>query len=259
MPAKALPLPEYGHLVRRLAEFTGLTPGLIEDRLKRRADTIMDWGAGPPPDSILEAVLNHETYFFRHPEQWRLLNDRILPMWARTPRPGGRVVWCAGCATGEEPWSLVALAVTAGLASDLHLLATDISRISLDRAIAGHYRRDISLGSFRDLPDFAGPSFPVEPGALWSVPEAWRPMVDFRLHNLTDPAPLARVDLILCRNVLIYFDDPTTLEVMRRFAEVLVEGGFLLLGPAEVARPGPCFERVESEGAVFFRRTGMPL
>lgn len=245
--------------MHRLAEFTGLNPSLIEDRLARRAEAIMDWGSGLPPDAILEAVLNHETYFFRHPEQWRLLNDRILPLWAGSPRPGGRVAWCAGCATGEEPWSLVALAVSAGLASDLRLLATDISRISLDRAIAGHYRRDMSLGSFRDLPDFAGPSFPVEPGALWSVPEAWRSMVEFRLHNLTEPAPLARADLILCRNVLIYFDDATTRTVLHRFAEVLVEGGFLVLGPAEVARPNACFERVESEGAVVFRRTGVPL
>lgn len=256
MPPSPTPTPATEPVARRLAAFTGHSPELIEDRLARRAAAISDWGIGAPPETVVEALLNHETYFFRHPEQWRLIRDRVLSGWAAAPRPGGRVVWCAGCASGEEVWSLVALAVAAGLGADLAVVATDLSRIALGQAAAGHYRREVSLGSFRDLPDFVGEAFPAVPGEAWSVPAAWRPMVEFRAHNLVEAAPVARADLILCRNVLIYFDDATALAVMRRFAEVLVEGGHLVLGPAEVARPGHCFERVESDGAVVFRRTG---
>lgn len=245
-------------VVRRLAAFTGLRPDLVEGRLGRADGKITDWGVGAPPEAFVETLLNHETYFFRHPEQWRLIADRVLPTWASEPRSGGRVAWCAGCASGEEAWSLVALAAAAGLAGDLRVVATDLSRTSIERAAAGLYRRDVSLGSFREMPDFVDTAFPDTPGALWSVPEDWRPSVAFRRHNLVDPPPLARADLVLCRNVLIYFDEAPAHAVLRGFAEVLVEGGHLVLGPAEVARPFACFERVESDGAVVFRRTGAP-
>ena len=190
--------------------------------------------------AIIGRITVPESYFNRDAAQMSMLNEHILPELIERNRSRRTLrLWSAGCAAGEEVYSL-AMSV-ARLLPDLErwnvlILGTDLNSDYLAAAEAGVYRD----WSFRQVPDdqrrhwFA----PVERG--WKVRPALREMVTFRRGNLVadhwpDPAgPLHDMDLILCRNVFIYFDAAAICDVVGRFAKTLVPGGFLVTGHLEV-------------------------
>jgi chemotaxis protein methyltransferase CheR len=219
--------------------------------------------------AFIEALLVHETYFFRHPDQLRLLAEVILPRLLQDRvEAGSREVriWCAGCSSGEEVYTLgliLQAAIAArGVASaeewNATILGTDLSAKTLELAREGSYALAAGLNSFRDVPESARHHFAAVFGAgatTWSASPELRRLTRFARHNLaTDPPPLADVDLVVCRNTLIYFDEAHARSALASLEAALRPAGALLLGPAETASEASCLRMVCTEQAVFWTK-----
>ena len=188
--------------------------------------------------SLLDEVTIPETYFFRNPPQIRALRNHVLPALVKQATASGSkriVVWSAGCSTGDEPYTIAMLLreilpVMDGW--DVRIIATDLSQRALAAAKRGRYgRRSLQLAEPERVTRFFD-----EVDGDYVVKDDVRRLVEFRHHNLvTDAAPFlpGEVDLVLCRNVTIYFDRDTTRDLMGRFHRTLVDRGYLFLGHAE--------------------------
>jgi chemotaxis protein methyltransferase CheR len=190
---------------------------------------------------ILELAIG-ETHFFRNTPQFEALEKTVLPELIDRHRHARRLrLWSAGCATGEEPYSLAILLhrLIPDLESwDVLVLATDINRQALAKAQAGRY----GDWSFREVPPFFQETYFARHGREFEIAPHIRRMVTFAPLNLVrDPYPswtnhTADLDLILCRNVFIYFHEDTVRHVADRFHEALADGGWLGVGHAEYSQ-----------------------
>jgi chemotaxis protein methyltransferase CheR len=203
-------------------------------------------GDGPATDLLAEHAVVAETSFWRHAEGLQALARRLAA------RPGPWTAWCAGCATGEEPYSLVVALLEAGrdLGRD-RLLATDLSRRALVRAQAGLYR----ARQLRRLPrELAGRWFHASDQGARVDPRVTAPVI-LQRHNLLHPPPPGPFDAVLCRNAVIYFDPEVARAVLARLAGALAPGGVLLLGPVELPlATGLGLELQEEGGATLLVR-----
>jgi chemotaxis protein methyltransferase CheR len=187
---------------------------------------------------LLDAVTIQETHFFRNLPQVEALRRDVLPDLLRRNRASGRplTIWSAGCSTGEEPYTIAMLLVEI-LAEHgpypVRIVGTDVSAAALDVARAGVYAgRTIQLAE----PGAVERWFDERPDGSYSVAQPVRDLVEFRLQNLViDEPPFSpgEVDLIVCRNVTIYFGKDTTTRLVGSFHRLLGPGGYLLLGHAE--------------------------
>lgn len=212
--------------------------------------------------TVIEGVTVGETYFFRNTSQFTALRDRILPdLIARREVIRSLRFWSAGCATGEEPYSLAILlheALPDPDAWQITILATDINTAFLNRARAGVY----GAWSFRETdPALRDRYFERLEGTRWRIRSDLRRQVLFARLNLVDdeyPAVMngtTMQDVILCRNVLIYFDDDTIRAVVRRLYRALTPGGWLIVGHAEARSDFFAqFEVVNCPGTVIYRK-----
>lgn len=209
-------------------------------------------------DELLAEVTVGETYFFREPDQFGVLRDVILPEIAS--RMGSDHVvrlWSAGCASGEEAWSLAIACHQAGFGERCHVRATDVSREALQRAEQGSYRK----WSFRGPSEDHARMWIREHGSGWQVRDELRRHVTFDYLNLAlDCYPSLATgtlgcDVILCRNVLIYFDEDTTRAVARRLYDSLSPGGWLILASTDPPfRHFAPFDLVETGSGIVYRR-----
>jgi chemotaxis protein methyltransferase CheR len=217
--------------------------------------------------TFTESLLVHETYFFRHPDQLRLLAEVLLPrLLQQRLQSGSREVriWCAGCSSGEEVYTIALLLqaaiATSGLpnvaAWNATVLGTDLSAQTLQLARAGTYALAAGLNSFRDVPDFARHHFAAilsSTETKWSANAELRRLTRFAQHNLvTDPPALRDVDLVLCRNTFIYFDEAQSRSALASLEAALRPAGALLMGPAETAAEASCLRMVCAEQAVYW-------
>ncbi|NVJ01395.1 tetratricopeptide repeat protein [Myxococcus sp. AM009] len=208
--------------------------------------------------SLLPLVTVGHTEFFRDGKQFRALEKRVLPeLVSRSRREMRKVsIWSAGCATGEEPYSLaMVLAELGALSLEVDLWATDLNLAAVEAAKQGRFtsRRAISINQDRLTRFFK----PVEEG--YEALPALRDYIRFDGQNLAvpvfDKVALSSLDLILCRNVIIYFDLPTIRGLMDRFLAALRPGGLLFLGYSEsLFKVYDRFEMIEVEGAFVYRR-----
>lgn len=199
-------------------------------------------------DRLLDALTINVTKFYRNAETWdRLLQTYLPALWQA--RRGELRVWSAGCASGEEPYTLaVVLAETArhlgedALVARCRVDATDVDRLSLERTRAAEFPEQ----SFSEMPaPLVGRYFSPKPPRRPT--DALRGIVRVLRHDLTrEPPPHAPYDLIVCRNVVIYFDRPTQERLFAAFAGALVPGGLLVLGKVE-SLFGPARERLVLE------------
>ena len=188
---------------------------------------------------LLDEVTVQETHFFRNPPQVRALRQHVLPELIRRAETAGRRlrIWSAGCSTGEEPYSLAMILrelLPSRAGWDIRIVATDLSERALASARTGVYgARAVQMAS----PEELRRHFSALPGGTFSVQPQVRELVELRHHNLvTEPVPLRppeRFDLILCRNVTIYFARETTRALMGRLHAGLRDGGYLFLGHSE--------------------------
>jgi chemotaxis protein methyltransferase CheR len=183
---------------------------------------------------IVDLLTIHETYFFREDHQLHALRDEILPelMKRRTDRT--LRIWSAGSSTGEEPYSIAMTLANRPEYADwqIEVVGSDISQRVLEVARRGVY----SASSFRATPPEYRERFFHAEGAGFRIDDSVKRMVSFFAFNLADvdrAALVPRVDVILCRNVIIYFDLPVKKRVIEMFWSRLRPGGFLLLGHSE--------------------------
>jgi len=183
----------------------------------------------------VDAMTTNETFFFRDKIPFEQFRSVIMPalLKARSAQRSIRI-WCAACSTGQEPYSLaIALkemgAALAGWRFDI--IATDIATPVIDRARDGVYNQ---FEVQRGLPIGLLLKYFEKNGDNWQVVPEIRSMVKFRqLNLLRDFSALGMFDLVFCRNVLIYFDHETKVDVLRRIALTMEADGFLVLGAAE--------------------------
>jgi chemotaxis protein methyltransferase CheR len=190
-------------------------------------------------NDLIRKVTIGETYFFRDSDTIEALRRHILPnLMARHQTDRTLRLWSAGCATGEEPYTLAIL--LRQIFSDIDqwkilILATDINRQSLKHATAGRYRD----WSFRETDPAVRSTYFTQDGSTYTLEPIVREMVTFAYHNLAEdnyPSPTnqtGNLDLILCRNVTIYLPMSLIHDIANRFYQCLSNGGWLIVGPSE--------------------------
>ena len=204
-------------------------------------------------DALIDAIVVNESYLFRehHPLEV-LVNEFLAPRVLAGERPR---VWSAACASGEEPFTLAMLLEDRGLLGRVEIVATDVSARALERARSGELGR-------RALRDIRIPAL-LERGVETTgggqlVTRKLRDAVAFRQLNLLDGEgirSLGTFDAILCRNVLIYFSEATTRDVVGHLARALRPGGTLWVGVSEsLIRLGTSLACEERKGAFYYRR-----
>jgi chemotaxis protein methyltransferase CheR len=197
--------------------------------------TIVEKGDEALLRDVIEAMTTNETSFFRDREVFAHFRDHALPAMLAA-RARGRVVriWSAACSTGQEPYSLAMLLADLGpefAGWRFEIIATDISTESLARAREGGYSQ---FEVQRGLPIRLLLRNFEQNGERWFIQPRLRGTVMFRNFNLlSDPTPLGRFDIVLCRNVLVYFDNDTKSRVLERIARRMPEDGLLYLGADE--------------------------
>lgn len=199
----------------------------------------------------------HESYFFREPAQFQAIRERVLPRLCRERAGAGPLqVWSAGCARGEEPYSLAILLEQEGILERARIRATDLSRAALRDAAEARY----SAWAFRGTSINLDPRYFRREGADFRLTPRIRERVGFAPANLVDGPYAAAAegggfDLVLCRNVLIYFEPETIRRVAQWLFLALNEGGFLVTAPADppLWDHAP-FETQATAAGVFYRR-----
>lgn len=186
-------------------------------------------------DRLLEAVTIRETYFFRECAQLVALRDDVLPQLATENAESRTVrIWSAGCASGEEPFSVAMLVATQPSMAgwDVRILGTDLIASAVESAREGVYR-DVALRATSD--EQRDRYFEHEASNAWRLHAGIRRYVALERRNLLDGPPEGSgpFDVILCRNVLLYFSDEARQRAVSVFHDALREGGWLLLGHAE--------------------------
>ncbi len=187
-------------------------------------------------ERVLDTMTTHETRFFRDEHLFLAFTKQIIPELLSTQREdagnGVLRIWSAGCSTGQEPYSILIsiLEHHPRLAGRVKILATDVSRPTLERAIQGRFSAfEVQRGM---TPALLGRYFQQE-GGDYVLRETYRSQVEFRIQNLVmDPVP-GTFDVIFCRNVAIYFTTEERSKLFGRFAQNLRRDGVLILGGAE--------------------------
>lgn len=194
---------------------------------------------------LLSKLTTNYTYFMREPEAFDFFKSSILPdVVNRHQRDSNLAIWSAGCSSGEEPYniSMYLLDHLGSRASgwDTRVLATDLSTNALSKAQAGIY----------ELPDtipqhWKREYFVPETDGRFAVAPRIKNNVIFRQFNLMDPIQFKRkFDVIFCRNVMIYFDQPTKNALVRRFYDATAPGGYLIISLSESLSPDTPYHRV---------------
>lgn len=220
-----------------------------------------------PGREQIEILASHltigETYFWREPQVFEVLEGHVLPELIRVREGGERRlrIWSAGCATGEEPYS-IAIAVCRALPAregwNITILATDINPLMLRRAKAGIY----GGWSFRNVPRWLKESyFTTRKDGKHELSPKIRTMVTFAYLNLADdiyPSPLNNtnaMDIIFCRNVLMYFAPERVRKIGENLFHSLVPDGWLMVSSTELSQDlFPRFVPIHSHGAIVYRR-----
>ncbi|WP_374574325.1 protein-glutamate O-methyltransferase CheR [Phenylobacterium sp.] len=206
--------------------------------------------------AMMAALTTNVTRFFREPHHFDHLRDKVMPELAARARAGGRVrLWSAACSNGQEPYSM-AITILSALPEaadlDVRILATDIDPNMVAEGKAGIYREDAVAPIPMELRRRWLEKAPGGDGR-WSVAPALRQLVSFRELNLIGDWPMrGRFDVIFCRNVVIYFDEPTQEHVWQRFASVMTPGATLYIGHSERVA-GPAAALFETSGLTTYR------
>ena len=254
---------------QRNFDFRGYKKTTLERRLRRRMFELnlgdyAEYGEyiRRHPDEInelLNTLLINVTEFFRDPPAWEILRHEILPPVLKRLKPGHSFrAWSAGCASGEEPYSIaIVLAEHFGpriQEYDIKIYATDIDEEALNSARRGEYSQD----AVRRVPAEWREKYFQGKGLL-RVNREIRRLVIFGRCNLIQDAPISHVNLLVCRNILIYFDSELQKQILTRLHYALEPGGVLFLGKSESQLTNSqLFQRLNSRWRIFERVTTVP-
>jgi len=234
--------------LRRIADDNGCSTlaGLLE---KSRRDL-----TGKLREQLIDAVSTNETYFFREPQHFALLAHKLVPDHFEKVNARRCRIWCAAASTGQEIYS-VAMTLKEMFGSlnnyQLQIVGTDISSSVLEKASRGQYSQ---LEVSRGLSPERIKRFFVPRGNDWAISEELRSIATFHRQNLLEPAPaLGSFDIVLCRNVAIYFSPANRTKLFSNIAQRLRPGGVLVVSMTENlgANPHP-FVRNEFRGTTYY-------
>lgn len=209
--------------------------------------------------ALINAFTINETYFFREEHQLRALADQILPEIVRTKRPGDLIrIWSLPCSTGDEAYSIAIWLLEHWPMVDAYnveIVGSDIDTAAVEAAREGRY----AARALAKLPEpIVERYFEPEHRHQRKIIDDLRESVQFTVTNLVDPAAAAaqgRFDVVLCRNLLIYFDDASRRVAADTLYDRLHPGGFLLLGHSEsMSRITDRFDFVRLDDAIVYRR-----
>ncbi len=226
-----------------LARKAGL-PGIAELVQKMKGG-----GAEALTTEVVEAMTTNETFFFRDKIPFDHLRDTIVPamLQSRANRKSLRI-WSAACSTGQEPYSIAMCLKEKGAALSgwrIEIVATDLSQEVLEKSRAGIYSQ---FEVQRGLPIQLLVKYFAQTGELWQLNSEIRGMVQHRQLNLLhDLSHLGKFDVIFCRNVLIYFDQDTKINIFDRIAKLMEPDGMLMLGAAESGRAHGCIPALSGQ------------
>lgn len=193
-------------------------------------------------DKIIDAITTNETSWFRDKSPFTVLKEVILPERLELLRTGKTQklrIWSAACSTGQEPYSIAMILLQllklprfqSLRSSQIDILATDISKSALLMAKLGRYD-NISMS--RGMPQELLDNYFTLNQRVWTIDDKIKNMVEFKLFNLQNSfQPFGIFDIVLCRNVAIYFSDEFKTDVFNRIAEIIKNDGYLFLGTAE--------------------------
>jgi two-component system CheB/CheR fusion protein len=248
-------------------DFTGYKRTTLARRIRRRMSVIgvmtypeyVDYLEVRPDEfpQLFNTILINVTGFFRDPAAWTSLRTLVDERLARRA-PGSQIrVWCAGCASGEEPYTLAMMfAESLGIeacAERVKIYATDVDEEALAEARLGTY----SPKALENVPPELAEKYFTRSGASFLFKKELRRAVIFGRHDLVQDAPISRVDLISCRNTLMYFNAETQTRILNRLHFALNDDGILFLGKAEMLLThANLFSPLEMKLRVFGRTKG---
>jgi len=268
--------PAFRILERRVAEQAGirlraekrwLLAARVEARIAARGfgENVLSYAHEVARDDVelgllVELLRVGETRFFRHPRQLRAIRRIAFPeLFARcVAQARGLEVWSAGCASGEEAYTLAMMVELAapkltGGSLPYRVRATDLSATAIATAERGIYDAERT----RDVPPEARRHLEEVEGGF-RVSDALRAKVELKQHNLLSPVYPEGQDLVLCRNVLIYFDDAHRHQVLERLFDAVRPGGYVALGYADSALEVDGCEAVRTDDGILYKRVGTP-
>lgn len=195
---------------------------------------------------LLDALTINVTKFYRNPESYAAVSNKVLPKLAEQAGNGQVRIWSAGCSSGEEPYSISILwqEYVSGMrnAPSCRVLATDIDKLSLEKARRGWYDHN----SMDEMPQHLVEKYFKMTSGSFEVQESVKRLVEFSYYDLFDHSPYRGLDAIFCRNVIIYFSRQAQEQIFDSFRSSLRPGGFLVLGKVETM-----FGRNKDHFAVF--------
>ena len=184
--------------------------------------------------NVMNALSVQETYFWREFDQIRALVQTLVPQWRDRSGSSTLRIWCAACATGEEPLTIAIALNEAGWfeRASIEIWASDASSKAIDRAIGGVYKER----AFRNLPAHLRERYFKPEGIGWRIRSDIHSRINWTIANLMAEdqiAPMASADFIFCRNVFIYFSESAISQVVRSFSRFIRPPGYLFVGAAE--------------------------
>lgn len=234
---------DYEYFKAEVYKLTTIDLNMYKERqMKRRIDTLIDRNRIKGYDEYIKAIKNDKNLFdefvnyltinvsefYRNPEQWKLLDKDIYPMLKeRFKKP--LKIWSAACSTGEEPYSLVMSLSKHYPLSDIEIQATDIDLQVMEKAKKGLYMEK----SIAAVPEEMKKKYFKQVNLSVQVDDEIKKRVKFRQHNLLRDSYIKDCDMIVCRNVLIYFTDEAKDEIFQKFYDCLKPGGILFIGSTE--------------------------
>ena len=214
-----------------------LLPVARENSLKSMEELISALRSGRPglANQIVHAMMTHETFFFRDGKPFKIFEDSFLPFFKKERSYEKHLkVWCAGCSSGQEPYSLaMIMKENAKKFSSwkVDILGTDISPTIIEKAKKARFTQ---FEAQRGLPDGLLKKYFKETDCDWQLNSQLRNAVKFQVRNLMDDfREIGPFDIIFCRNVLVYFDPATKARVLEKISDVLAPDGYLVLGASE--------------------------
>lgn len=217
------------------------------DNFREYLETVYADRSGIEMTNIISRLTTNYTYFMRESEHFRHFKEHFLPETENRKQDGELRIWSAGCSYGNEPYNL-AMCIAEYFGDrhsrwDSRILATDISFNALRMAKRGVFAQQ----ALQELPqEWRERYFIKNTNGTYQVTDELRSNVVFKYHNLMEEIAFKKqFDLIVCRNVMIYFDEQTKTELINKFYDATAEGGYLYIGHAESAPKGIRYETVQ--------------
>jgi two-component system CheB/CheR fusion protein len=226
-------------------DFTGYKANSLMRRINKRMQAVnieqyldyIDYLELHPEEfnALFNTILINVTGFFRDPSTWEYLSQIIIPKILDSKKQKDVIrVWSTGCASGEEAYSVAILLAEAvgeeNFSERIKIYATDIDDEALAKARTGNYTEK----EIQDIPENLKPKYFTRTGSLYSFDKDLRHSIIFGRNDLIQDAPISRVDLLICRNTLMYFMAETQAKILNRFHFALRDDGYLFLGKAEM-------------------------